>query len=295
MREELDKKLLKKLEGTNYNLYTKATKQRSSKSDSVYNLPLERMAESLSVSTDMELLYPIEISIIGCGGTGGYLVRDLARFLYSIEKRMPGKTNISITLYDGDIVEEKNILRQNFLPPDIGQNKAEVLANRHTRAFGVNIQFVPSMFTYSEHGARMRGETQKIIIGCVDNNKGRREIAETMKYLIESRSMYDKSACWIDSGNERMTGQVILGNLEMPDVTDLFPEILDPASDSTEVRSCADRLLEDEQNMFVNLTAANLILNYVRKAILDEKIISNGSVFTIDNSMKNYYLVHGDL
>jgi len=107
--------------------------------------------------------------------------------------------------------------------------------------------------------------------------------------------MYDKTACWIDSGNERMTGQVILGNQEMPDVTDLFPEILDPASDSTEVRSCADRLLEDEQNMFVNLTAANLILNYVRKAILDEKIISNGSVFTIDNSMKNYYLVHGDL
>jgi PRTRC genetic system ThiF family protein len=264
------------------------------KHNSVLNLPLDRIAEVISISPNIEFKEPIEIIIIGCGGTGGYLIRDLSRFLYSIDRRLPGQSQITVTLYDGDLVEDKNIMRQNFMPSDIGQNKAEVMANRHVRAFAIDIQYVPEMFSFEKHGNKLNTGAQKIIIGCVDNNSARREIAKTMSYMLTSvgRSPnYNKRTIWIDSGNERKTGQVILGNAEMENVTDIFPDILDPKQDTVEVRSCAERMLEDEQNMFVNLTASNLILNYLRKVVLNENLVSNGSVFTIDNNLTNYYMV----
>lgn len=260
------------------------------KHNSVLNLPLDRIAEVVSISPNIEFKEPIEIIIIGCGGTGGYLIRDLSRFLYSIDRRLPGQSQIKVTLYDGDLVEDKNIMRQNFMPSDIGQNKAEVMANRHVRAFAIDIQYVPEMFSFAKHGNSLNVNAQKIIIGCVDNNSARREIAETMKRLLKN-GKFDKRTIWIDSGNERKTGQVILGNAEMENVTDIFPDILDPKQDTVEVRSCAERMLEDEQNMFVNLTASNLILNYLRKVVLNENLVSNGSVFTIDNNLTNYYMV----
>jgi hypothetical protein len=148
---------------------------------------------------------------------------------------------------------------------------------------------------FDRNSLDLHSNTQKIIIGCVDNNAARREIAESVE-MVNSQRAYSsnssiKKICWIDSGNERKSGQVILGNKLMPDVTDIYPEILDPSSDSKEVISCAERLLEDEQNMFVNLTASNLILNFVRKVVLNEPIIFNGSVFNIDNQVSNYYLI----
>lgn len=261
------------------------------KHNSVLNLPLERIAEVVSVSPRIDFKTPIEIIIIGVGGTGGYLIRDLSRFLYSIDRRLPGQSDISVTIFDGDAVEDKNIMRQNFMPSDIGQNKAEVMANRHVRAFAVNIQYIPQMFDWKLHGSSFSSKKQKIFIGCVDNNKARREIDSMMNVLMRSRDNIDQRAVWIDSGNERKTGQVIVGNSEMQTVTEIFPDILDPKQDTVEVRSCAERMLEDEQNMFVNLTASNLILNYLRKVILNENMVSNGSVFTIDNNLTNYYLV----
>ena len=38
-------------------------------------------------------------------------------------------------------VEEKNLLRQNFITSDQGKYKAEVLAKRYSAAFGVDIKF----------------------------------------------------------------------------------------------------------------------------------------------------------
>jgi molybdopterin/thiamine biosynthesis adenylyltransferase len=45
----------------------------------------------------------------------------------------------TIYLVDDDVVEGKNLLRQNFISVDIGQYKARVLAQRYRKAYGNNV------------------------------------------------------------------------------------------------------------------------------------------------------------
>ena len=231
------------------------------------------------------------IIVIGAGGTGGYLIRDLARFIYAVKEKGDSRP-FTIKLVDADVVEQKNILRQNFTPRDLGKPKAEVQARRYSSSFGLEIQAInrmiespediSSLLDHSRHGDR---NVQNIIIGCVDNNKARRHVAETMRLW--------NGTYWIDSGNESKSGQVVCGygqynrygysNISrneqfwLPNVTNLFPEILDPAEDDVEQAdvSCADRSLVDRQNISVNQTAAGHILNYVRQIIMEEPITIN--------------------
>lgn len=59
------------------------------------------------------------IFIIGAGGTGGFTFTNLARLLAG--------SDTPITLYDGDVVESKNLKRQQFGYDDIAKNKALAL------------------------------------------------------------------------------------------------------------------------------------------------------------------------
>ena len=65
---------------------------------------------------------PVKIIVLGAGGTGGYLIPHLYRIAFADDKR-----NYRIIICDGDIVEPKNLIRQNFVKQDIGRNKAAVL------------------------------------------------------------------------------------------------------------------------------------------------------------------------
>ena len=71
---------------------------------------------------------PIHIVMIGCGGTGGHIAPHLYRLLYSVFRPS------TVILCDGDLVEKKNLVRQNFVSCDLGRNKAEVLAERYSAA-----------------------------------------------------------------------------------------------------------------------------------------------------------------
>lgn len=66
---------------------------------------------------------PVHIVMLGCGGTGGHIAPHLYRLLHALFR--PSK----VILCDGDIVEKKNLVRQNFIASDLGKNKAEVLPN----------------------------------------------------------------------------------------------------------------------------------------------------------------------
>jgi PRTRC genetic system ThiF family protein len=293
MADIRDPGFIEEIRASNYQVHRKITRYYDKKHQSVYNIGLDRIAEVAEFRSHWNIEgQPIEIVIVGAGGTGGYLIRDLCRFLYSLDKRITsGTSKVSVVVYDGDVVEEKNILRQNFLPQDIGQNKAEVMAVRHSRAFGVDISYIPQMFTHQDlYNRNENRNLKRIIVGCVDNNAARREIARYLADNMESYSSPD--VYWIDSGNEKKTGQVIVGNKSLMDVTDLYPEILLARHDSVEQVSCAERMLQDEQNMFVNLTAANLILNYIKNIVLDIPMVTHGTVFNIDNKFDNYYILN---
>ena len=81
---------------------------------------------------------PVKIVQLGAGGTGGHTAPHLYRLLYSLERQA------RLVLCDGDIVEAKNLVRQNFSPADLGENKARVLAERYASVFGMVAEYVPS-------------------------------------------------------------------------------------------------------------------------------------------------------
>lgn len=178
---------------------------------------------------------PHDIFVIGAGGTGSRLIPMLAQFIRSITMGVAANgwlNNPRIHIIDGDIVEEKNMLRQNFIAPDVGKNKAEVLANRYARAFGVNITALPKMLEVtSANGLTTSPELEAyldslitataretgvlsapVVIMCVDSVAARRKILAA--FLNSSRIQHNRENAifFIDAGNEDTFGQVTFYN-----------------------------------------------------------------------------------
>jgi PRTRC genetic system ThiF family protein len=245
------------------------------------------------------------VLVIGCGGTGGHLVPHLARYIKVANERNPRTTNL--ILADGDIVEEKNLKRQHFIEADISKNKAMVMAERYSSAFGLEIRAIPSDLESAEQIDEamkhypLPSDCSYLVIGCVDNNASRRIIYEWLN------SVSYNGKFWIDSGNEEKAGQVIcgyspptrgyyrgvkaglknkikVGDFSLPCVIDHYPELGDDSDSAFNSQlSCADRAISAPQNMQTNVSAATIIMNYARKVIDREALRSHGVEFSIDN------------
>lgn len=222
----------------------------------------------------------LNIFVIGCGGTGSYLIPNLARLL-SV-KQVDGVIP-RLFLCDADIVEEKNLLRQNFVRSDIGKNKASVLALRYSKAFGIPIAGVEDYLPAGDSHTVARWITDvvngaaclfpeaenissvcNIIISCVDNVKTRLTIREYRKYNLSLTPI------WIDTGNEEFRGQVVYSDYlkdslgSTLDVFDIFPNMVEQMtkSDHPDALSCADHALSAPQNIGANMTSAQCAFNY---------------------------------
>jgi PRTRC genetic system ThiF family protein len=223
--------------------------------------------------------YPRKILLIGCGGTGGYVLGPLARTLKLLNK------NIDLIIADGDVVEEKNLLRQNFISADIGRNKAEVLAERYSAAFGGEIAFLPNDITTL---LQIQGLiSEGLVIGCVDNNASRILIGE----WFSSYSGADKY--WIDSGNEKLNGQVVMGarayyRYKQPCALQVYENLKIKDSFNHE-RSCAERAISSPQNIQANITASNIVLNYVNLLLFEKDVSSFAVEFGINNTYKTKF------
>ncbi|MDO8690685.1 MAG: ThiF family adenylyltransferase, partial [Dehalococcoidia bacterium] len=66
------------------------------------------------------------VTVVGCGGTGGHVAEGLCR-------QLPPRCKI--VLVDPDRVEQRNLVRQNFLQGELGQFKSEALALRLARQY----------------------------------------------------------------------------------------------------------------------------------------------------------------
>lgn len=77
---------------------------------------------------------PVKVVMLGAGGTGGYVAPYVFRLLHMLDR--PAR----FVVCDGDIVEPKNLDRQNFVPADLGENKARVLAERYSTVLGIKRQ-----------------------------------------------------------------------------------------------------------------------------------------------------------
>jgi hypothetical protein len=179
---------------------------------------------------------PQRIVVVGCGGTGSRLVPMLAQFIRSITREFNPRgwlENPVIYLIDDDVVEQKNLLRQNFIESDVGKHKAIVLAQRYSRAYGIRI--IPSThrvgkevpgssyrqgFFNGAEGCPTRSEEISLLgqgvmfLLCVDSASARRDILSTIETCAHhakrnNSSLGPNTAPFIiDAGNEDNFGQV---------------------------------------------------------------------------------------
>jgi len=223
---------------------------------------------------------------IGAGGNGSWLAKHISR-LFNFN---------SYIIVDGDNVERKNLIRQNFTISDLGENKAQALAVRYSRIFGKEIGYIPNFLNESNLRDEMR--TSSIIISCLDNNKSRRIIYN------EFKKKPNMTVMWIDLGNDLDWGQIFISggtiirdNSKKPallrqgkdillfDVIKYFEAGKHPGD-----MSCAERMEAGLQNPIINnfmaITAMNIIYNIIKGIKVDYyKLIINTR-----NTMTKYYL-----
>ncbi|MBD2131063.1 ThiF family adenylyltransferase [Sphaerospermopsis sp. FACHB-1094] len=241
------------------------------------------MKLNLSFAHSVPLMLPahnhVEFIVVGAGGTGGFLIPSVAKLMLEIEAN--SNKTASCIVVDPDIIEPKNIPRQNFQQSEVGLYKAEVLAARYSLGLGVQIRAIAKPFTKKIVSARWRKLT--VIIGCVDNAAARAEISSCLDQNYPGSL---PQIWWLDCGNHAnsSSGQVLLGstnqftleaafdNLQKPNFCFNLPspsrqhsELLIPLpeeSNSTSL-SCAEILARNRQSLFVNQQVAVIAAEYL--------------------------------
>lgn len=207
---------------------------------------------------------PAKIIVLGAGGTAGWLIPHLYRMCHTLNRP------IRIIIADGDVIEERNLLRQNFIAADLGQNKAQVLAERYASAFGMEIEYIPSFIEDEEQLAQLvrpdtysqsphsyqQSETLSILVACVDNNCSRA--------MCHNVFLKAKDLVYLDAGNGEFGGQVVLGvkrngRTYFKPAASLYPDMLDETDRFPTQLSCAEMAVSAPQSITANLTAANIL------------------------------------
>lgn len=89
--------------------------------------------------TEYLLRSPNKIVIVGCGGTGGWFMPKLVKIINESVAKFLFSLPLEIILVDADVVETKNLARQNFISADIARNKAEVMCDRYSQHLVPNV------------------------------------------------------------------------------------------------------------------------------------------------------------
>ena len=133
--------------------------------------------------------------IVGAGGTGSLLARDLPKLLIGSNHRM--------IIVDGDVVEQKNMVRQSYQRHDIGQFKSVALASKINTFYGDICEAIHFYITKQELVYKLE-ESYKgyipVLVGCVDNDATRKLLENTFNALDE--------CIYLDSANEKYEGNV---------------------------------------------------------------------------------------
>lgn len=249
----------------------------------------------------------VRVIVVGAGGTGGRLIPPLMQVL---------RRGDSIAIVDGDHVEDRNLVRQNFRTRDVGANKAEVLAQRY-RKEGIQVDAYATMLSLTNAGAIISNRLYTILAGCVDHARAR-------KVMHDALQSSQRAMLYVDGGNEMRGGQVVLSAKSWPaNVKALrekdemahntgrawsilgmkaMPQLLKPgpwhcdrcdidnAADAKVCKacqqpeaSCQDRI--DLQTVAVNQLSATAMLNIISCVLYGVPMSTCGAFFSTLNTM----------
>jgi PRTRC genetic system ThiF family protein len=188
-----------------------------------------------------------------------------------------------------------------FSVSDVGHYKSDVLVSRCNRYFGTEWISVPSFY-----GTRidMREESvgANFIISCVDSLSSRREIAATIPVKSTDWSyrhpQFTSIYYWMDIGNSRKTGQIILGTArgieqparkmgefpiietvqELPNFIKEFPKI----REKKEEPSCSLAESLGRQDLFINKIMATFASNMLWQFLKEFRINYRGIYINLE-------------
>ena len=259
------------------------------------------MKLDLDYANSLKLILPEEktigLSLVGCGGTGSWLAPAICRVGKLLQERFHKEVRISF--FDPDTVEENNIYRQNFSAAELGRNKAETLAARFGLAWGIEINAVPEKFDHPEW------DDLTLVIGCVDNAEARRMINNS----IGNRGW------WLDSGNEKNSGQILLGShrgmvnkrifdldgfcgwLPAPDLQ--HPELVQEADLKPAIEenlSCAEMALQDSQGLAINQRMAAEAADYLVRMLITKDLRKFATYIDLESgSTRSKYITQKEI
>ena len=225
---------------------------------------------------------PVKIVIIGAGGTGGYVIPHLYRIAYASGRLC------RIIIADGDIVEKKNLVRQNFAECDIGENKAEVMAERYAGVFGIETEYIPEyieseyqlfrlLYIPKDNNRYYQPKPISILIGAVDNNRSRVMCNNVFKKMDD--------LIYIDSGNGEFTGQVVCGvkqsgRVLSKSIAQVYPDILSDTEKFPSELSCAEHAVSAPQSIAANIFASTAVSSMLYNLLIEGELKNNRLTFS---------------
>lgn len=216
----------------------------------------------------------IKVTLIGAGGNGSEALDILAQF-HTTMISLGHPYGLEVTVYDGSVVREPNLVRQKFWPSDLGQFKSVALVNRYNMFLGTTWKAVPRDFTRDDPVGN-----SGIIITAVD--------LPSVRTFI-SLSKPDFPVYWLDLGNETSHGQAVLGLLSKskklakryPNVALVYPELPSLADDPSKSCSVAESIAK--QDVLVNRTVTTAGMNMLWQLLRKGSVDFNGVVVDLNS------------
>jgi PRTRC genetic system ThiF family protein len=233
-------------------------------------------------STLLNPTNPVSVNLIGAGGTGSQLLTALARMNYALTQM--NHAGLFVTVFDPDTVETANLGRQLFSVNEVGMNKAVSMTNRVNRFFGTNWKGVAGRF---ETENTVQAAPATINLSCVDSVVTRLAICESLSALSKKTAHRDSPLYWMDFGNGRDTGQVMLATLAeihqppsdtyqtVPVLKSFIPEFRLLKDRPDDLPSCSLAQALGRQDLFINSSlasiGASLLWSMFREGILENR------------------------
>ena len=208
------------------------------------------------------------VFILGAGGTGSWLCSFLDKLsLFN-----------DVIVIDGDIVEDKNVLRQNFTHKQVGYSKAEVVAQSNEMSYIHD--FIKDTSLFHQVMTEFPEGTIPMLVGCLDNNASRKIAHDFMNEV--------PNGVWLDGGNAERHGQAYIAIRENGEWVEEYssPIELDEAFQNFEGDerrpdqiSCAEHSESAPQNVTANVTSANTLFNIINLFLSGGILTTNKIIF----------------
>lgn len=216
--------------------------------------------------------------IVGVGGTGSLLARDLPKLLIGTDHKM--------LLIDGDRVERKNMKRQSYQERDIGEYKSVALSSKINTFYDTKAEALGLYLTKNEILEYCNNNYlyTPVIIGCVDNDATRKILEYTFKNL--------EKCYYLDSANGEYEGNIYIAYKYSQDnhygalrsETYKLEDDLHPLDESCEVQASKGNV----QFLVTNNKMANYLLEHCNALLMRQlkggvqRVERFGSIFYSD-------------